>query len=164
MDKRIIIAKKDGSVTVRVPAQQARRMVADPVPVGEKPKPRWETDDEFLTRCMADPVHHGECESMTVMDKADVPRKDEYRNAWTFKAGKFGHDMVKARNLHRDLIREARKELFAQNDIAATWASINGDKAAMDAAKAEQKRLRDAPADPRIEAATTIAQLRAVTL
>lgn len=67
-------------------------------------------------------------------------------------------DMVKARAIWRERIRAARD--FASLDVQFQRALERGaDTAAIVAAK---QALRDAPADPRIDAATTLDALKAV--
>lgn len=100
---------------------------------------------------------------MTVMEAADIPNKSEpYRNAWVFDGKSFGHDMAKARELHRDKIRRERKPLLEAADIALMRAIETG--ADTKAIAAEKQRLRDAPANPAIDAAKTIEDLKRITL
>lgn len=174
--KRIIITKTDGSVTVRVPcAGDRRRFLVDPgkpatfdkktgkqLTAEVPPTFRDETDDEFLARVSATPVHHGEVFSMAVVDASEVPPKDEFRAAWTFDGKAFGHDMAKARELHREKIRRERKPHLEAADIALMRAIETG--ADTKAIAAEKQRLRDAPANPAIDAAKTIEDLKRITL
>jgi hypothetical protein len=39
------------------------------------------------------------------VDEAAFPRDDEFRHAWTFSGGTFGHDMARAREIHRNRLR-----------------------------------------------------------
>lgn len=149
MNKRIVITKADGSITIRTPA-----------PLDRRPD---ETEEAFLARCMAAPVRRGTVTGMTVVDAAEIPPDiDTYRNAWTFDGSKIAYDMTKAKNIHRDLVREARGALLSLADVAVSQALVKGDAKAVKDAEAERQRLRDATADPRIDAAKTIAELKAV--
>ena len=93
-------------------------------------------------------------------DPSSFPADDAFRGAWRFKDGKIGHDMTKAREIHRATIRRHRAELMAVLDVQFMRAVEEG--ADTKAISAEKKRLRDAPADPRIDAAKTIDELKAV--
>lgn len=88
----------------------------------------------------------------------------EYRGAWRDDAGKLGHDMKTARELHRDKLRRGRVQALAELDIEATRADEDGDAAKKADVVRRKKALRDAPAHPDIEAAQTIEQLREVKL
>lgn len=94
------------------------------------------------------------------VDPSAFPTDDTFRNAWRFHDGKIGHDMAKAREIHRDRIRRHRAELMGVLDIQFMRAVEEGSDTK--AISAEKKRLRDAPADPRIEAAKTVDELRTV--
>lgn len=68
-------------------------------------------------------------------------------------------NMTKARDIHRDKIRQARNPLLASKDVEFQRALETGaDTAAIVAAK---QALRDAPASAAIEAATTPDELKA---
>ena len=69
-------------------------------------------------------------------------------------------DMGVARNIHRDRIRTARTAALASLDVAFMRAQEQG--ADTSAIVAQKQELRDAPADPAIDAATTPAELKAV--
>jgi hypothetical protein len=68
--------------------------------------------------------------------------------------------MNKCREIHRNGIRATRKPLLEQLD--AEWMKAMGRSDAAKAAEVEAKRqaLRDAPADPLIDAATTPEELK----
>ena len=71
----------------------------------------------------------------------------------------IGLDMSKAKDIHRDKVREARGPLLAAKDIEFTRAQeTNADTTAIVAAK---QALRDAPAAAAIDAATTADELKA---
>jgi hypothetical protein len=119
---------------------------------------------EVVLGCEADAfpklsAHMGKFEAFKI-DPSIIPKNDPFRDAWTFKGGKIGHDMAKAREIHRATIRRHRAELMAVLDIQFMRAVEEG--ADTKAIVAEKKRLRDAPADPRIEAAKTVDELRTV--
>ena len=68
-------------------------------------------------------------------------------------------NMTKARDIHRDKVRQARNPLLALKDVEFQRALETGaDTAAIVAAK---QALRDAPASAAIDAATTPDELKA---
>ena len=68
-------------------------------------------------------------------------------------------NMTKARDIHRDKVRQARNPLLVAKDVEFQRALETGaDTAAIVAAK---QALRDAPASAAIEAATTPDELKA---
>lgn len=93
-----------------------------------------------------------------------VPPTRAYRDAWCDLGNRIGHDMPKARELHRDKLRAARALLLAELDVAYQRADEDGDQQEKARVVAEKRRLRDITNDPRINAATTIEALAAITL
>jgi len=73
-------------------------------------------------------------------------------------------DMNKAREIKRDQLRAERKPILEALDVAYMRAQEAGDTAKQDAIAADKQALRDATADPAIDAATTPDELKAVTL
>jgi hypothetical protein len=55
-----------------------------------------------------------------------------------------------------------RAPLFEENDTVLRDAMLSGDQVAIEAATKRRDDLRDATADPRIEAAQTIEELKAI--
>ncbi len=100
--------------------------------------------------------------SWRLVAREELPADRTYRNALRDdkKAG-LTHDMVKARSIHRDLIREARAPRLAELDVQYLRATETADPVAEEIVR-EKQVLRDATADPRIEAAQTIEELKAV--
>ena len=72
------------------------------------------------------------------------------------------HDMDKARNLKRQFIRLERAEKFQKLDVEFMRAIESGDTVAQAEIASKKARLREAPAHPGINAATTIEELSAV--
>ena len=71
----------------------------------------------------------------------------------------FGIDMAKAREIHKDNIRFARKPLLAELDVELQKAQETG--ASTTDIVAKKNALRDAPADSGIAAASDEAALKA---
>jgi hypothetical protein len=93
-----------------------------------------------------------------------VPAERTFRDAWTAganpEAGIISVDMDKAKTIWRDKIRAARNAAFPALDAAFMKALETG--ADTSAIVAQKQALRDAPADPAIDAATTPEELKAV--
>lgn len=94
-----------------------------------------------------------------VSDNA-FPKDRTYRNAWRWRGNRVEHDMPAAREIHRGLIRERRAKLFDELTVEQERAGRDATK--LDALESRRQRLRDATADPRIEAAKTIEELREI--
>ena len=97
-----------------------------------------------------------------VVDISAIPQDRTFRNAWQQNETLVQHEMVKAREIHRDHLRQIRGPLFAANDLAIRDAQIDGDAAALAQAVARRNALRNVTADPAIDAATTPEELKAV--
>ena len=95
-------------------------------------------------------------------EDAEIPADRSYRNAWACVDGKIVIDMPRARELHRAKLREARAYRMAELDVQFMRALESGGDTADIAA--QKQTLRDVTADPAIDAAETIDQLKAVTL
>lgn len=95
--------------------------------------------------------------------EADVPADRDYRDALVDRGiGSLEHDMARAREIHRGLLRHERAPKLAELDVAQLRAMEAGEDGA--AIAREKQRLRDITAHPAIEAATSIEELRAITL
>lgn len=91
----------------------------------------------------------------------DLPADRSYRPAWQDDGARVSHNMPKAREHHRSLIRRQRVAAFKQLDGDWMAAQSKG-AAAVAAVEAKRKAWRDAPSDPRIEAAKTIDDLKQI--
>ena len=136
--KRIIYTRPDGGLSVVCPALNT---------------------DEGLAAAQAKlPV---DAINPKVVDFSAIPQDRTFRNAWRQNETLVQHDMVKAREIHRERLRQARMPLFAANDIAIRDAQLEGDAAALAAAVTRRNALRDVTADAAIEAAQTPEELKA---
>lgn len=99
-------------------------------------------------------------------ERAELPADRDYRNAWCVLENNrgfyIGHDLEKAKDLHRAKLREARAPLLAAADVDFMRALEAG--ADPSQIVASKKALREITADPAIAAARTIEELKAVTL
>ena len=72
----------------------------------------------------------------------------------------FGIDMAKAREIHKNNIRNARESKFKELDISFQRAIETTDTSAQATIATQKQALRDAPADSAIDAATTTDELK----
>ena len=81
------------------------------------------------------------------------PTQTELQAAYKSNGSAIVIDMEAAKPIARDLIRQARAEHFKANDAATMIAMQRNDGDALEACRMRGDVLRDAPDDPRIEAA-----------
>jgi len=93
--------------------------------------------------------------------QADIPQDRTYRNAWKDDGQAIVHDMAKAREIHRDRLRQMRVQLFEVNDIALADALAERDEPKRLEAIAQRNALRDVTKAPAIDAAQTVEDLKA---
>lgn len=96
----------------------------------------------------------------------DIPTDRDYRNAMVAHPteARVVHDMVMARELHRQLLRTERTERLLLLDYDWMQATREKDVTAVAAVDAQKQALLDVTDDPRIEAAATVEDLKAITL
>lgn len=121
-----------------------------------------ESEDEFVARIAAKDVPADA--TVCIIDDADLPQDREFRDAWTLREGRVAHDMEKCREIWRNKLRAERAPKLAALDVEYMRADERGDAAAKAEIMARKQALRDAPADPRIDAAQTVEQLKQITL
>jgi len=92
---------------------------------------------------------------------ASIPSDRHFRNAWSLSGKTITEDMTAAKVIFKDKIREVRKDLLEEQDVAFMKALEAGDSSAQTAAKNAKTALRDAPAASAITNADTIAKLKA---
>jgi hypothetical protein len=96
-------------------------------------------------------------------DIVDENTDRTFRNAWKDDGGsKPGHDMAKAREIHRDRLRLLRAPLLDALDTEYLKADESGNQQDKKRIAARKQALRDVTADPAIEAAATPDELKAV--
>lgn len=105
------------------------------------------------------PQRRAEIASVTKINPADIPSDRTFRDAWDRK---LRVNMSKARDVWRDKIREARAPHLAALDVEYQRADEAGDTKWKKKIASRKQALRDAPADPRIDAAKTPDRLKAV--
>lgn len=90
------------------------------------------------------------------------PADAAYRHCLAPRSGRLEWDMPRAREHHRKLIRQARSRAFSVLDGQRAAAVRAKDVAAVTEIDVKAQVLADAPADPRIEAAQTVEELKRV--
>ena len=116
-----------------------------------------ETEDGFLERIRAKDVP-SDASNARIVDVADLPKDRTFRNAWR---ADLTVDMPKAREIHRDRLRAMRAPLLQALDVEYQKADERGDPTEKQRIAAKKQGLRDATADPTIEAARTPEELKA---
>lgn len=92
---------------------------------------------------------------------ATVPANRDFRGAWSLSGSVISEDLDKAKELFKAKIREARQPLLDAEDVVYMKALEADDADAKAASVTKKQALRDAPANPAIDAATDIAGLKA---
>jgi hypothetical protein len=95
-------------------------------------------------------------------DFVDESTDRYFRNAWKDGGDKPGVDMPKAREIHRDKLRVMRLRPLEALDTAYMRADEVGDQQEKRRIATQKQALRDVTADPRIDAAATPEELKAV--
>ena len=90
-----------------------------------------------------------------------VPSDRAFRGAWSLSGNVISEDMTSAKAIFKDKVREVRKPLLDEEDVVYMKALEADDATAKAASVAKKAALRDAPAAAAIDAATTIAELKA---
>jgi len=185
MSKVIVFKRHDGQVSVVRPAANARLIYVPCDNEGDDPQvvpaftiaalrdePAFlaaaavmspdafaETEVEFLARVMARSVPEDAIDP-AIIDEDSLPPRD-FRDAYALKSGKIDIDMTKAREVHRERLRQMRKPKLEALDIAYQRADERGDTAAKADIAGQKQALRDVTELPAIDAAANVYELRA---
>jgi hypothetical protein len=146
--KKIAYTRPDGGVSIVVPV----------ISIND---PQGFTEDDALARALGKDIPADAADARVIED-SDIPQDRAFRNAWKQTGGKVDVNMPKARDIQREKLRAARAPLLAALDVEFMRALEAGKPTA--AIVAEKNRLRDITSDPRIEAAQTPEQLKAIIL
>lgn len=93
------------------------------------------------------------------IEESDLPERT-YRDAWITKGGKkIDHDMVKARDIHKEILRVARLPLLLPLDNEYRLAEENNDLNKKEEVRVKKQILRDVTKHPGIEKAKTVEEL-----
>jgi hypothetical protein len=93
-------------------------------------------------------------------EKFNVDRR--YRNAMRDRDGKLEYCIHTARECHRNYMRRMRQNNLPMLDIQWMRAMAAGDTEHAAAIEMVRQRWRDAPIDPRIDAAQSVAELKVI--
>jgi hypothetical protein len=138
----IVWTRHDGGVSITWPV--------------EEPRP-GEDAAAYLAR-IAEQVVPRDC-SYALLARSAVPADRTFRDAFTFDGQALAIDMPKAREIHRHRIRAARAPLLAALDVDYQRADERGDATAKARIATRKQQLRDAPAHPGIDSATSADEL-----
>lgn len=144
--KAIVYERPDGGISVCRP-------------VISRDDPKGFTEADALARALAKDIPP-DAIGVHVVEPDDIPEDRTFRNAWKLDGKKVAVDMPKARELHKDRLRELRAPLLSALDVE--FQRSYKDPAAQDAIEAKKQALRDVTADPAIEAAKTPEQLSTI--
>jgi len=90
-----------------------------------------------------------------------IPSDRHFRGAWSLSGDVISEDLATAKTIFKDKIREVRKPLLEEQDVAYMRAIEADDSSAKTAAANKKTALRDAPAASAISDASNIAELKA---
>ena len=93
-----------------------------------------------------------------VIDEDDIPKNTFFERAWKIVDGKIKMDIARAREIHREHVRNARVSKLAELDVEFQRALETG--ASTTDIVAKKQALRDAPADSSIDAAINESELK----
>ena len=92
---------------------------------------------------------------------SSMPSNRHFRNAWTLSGDVISEDLVVAKTIFKNKIRDVRKPLLEAQDVLYMKAIEDGDSSAQSTVATKKKELRDAPAASAITNADTITKLKA---
>jgi hypothetical protein len=158
MSKRVVFAAGDGTAIIFAPATEKIAQLQSAAT-----KSGVALSDEQMAVVAA--ARRIEIETgssnATVCEDTDIPTDTTFRGAWM-----RGTDtavtvsMPRALAIAKDAVRTARAPLITALDVLFTKAQGAKNQTAADAAEARRQKLRDAPADTRLSAATDPAALK----
>ena len=100
--------------------------------------------------------------SWRIVGENEVPHDRDYRDACEDTGKAIMHNMAKARECFRRMLRHERAAKLVELDGQWMRATGQGKKSDVDAVEAERQKWRDAPADPRITAAGSVEELKQI--
>jgi len=89
------------------------------------------------------------------------PADRHFRGAWSLSGSVISEDMIVAKEIFKDKVREVRNPLLDAEDVVYMKALEADDTSAKAASVTKKTALRDAPAASAINAASDIAELKA---
>ena len=92
---------------------------------------------------------------------SSMPSNRHFRNAWTLSGDVISEDLVVAKTIFKNKIRDVRKPLLEAQDVLYMMALETNNSTQKSTIKTKKKELRDAPAASAIANADTITKLKA---
>ena len=135
-DIRFIYENDEGGITIVTPSDKTDL-----------------TLDEIKDKCCPSE------KTIVTINKSEMPSNRNFRNAWKLNSNNIETDMTKAKEIHKDNIRNARVSKLAELDIEFQKA-LETSASTTDIVSKKQA-LRDAPADSAITSAKTETELKA---
>lgn len=101
-----------------------------------------------------------------ILDSSELPNDAFFIDAWDidFDNSKIFENIEKARDICRNKLREDRIPYLEKLDIDFTRALEENNEALKQEIIAKKQKLRDAPADPRIENAISTEELKNINI
>ena len=99
-------------------------------------------------------------ENLINASSATIPSDRYFRDAWTLSGSTITEDLTTAKTMFKDKIREVRKPLLEEQDVAYMKAIEADDDDAKTAAANAKTALRNAPAASAITNAANITALK----
>ena len=99
-------------------------------------------------------------ENLINASSATIPSDKHFRDAWTLSGSTITEDLTTAKTMFKDKIREVRKPLLEEQDVAYMKAIEADDDDAKTAAANAKTALRNAPAASAITNAANITALK----
>ena len=146
--RKIIFTRPDGGVSVVVPA-------INTIP-----------DLENITEAEAEKRAWNKLPANAINPRfvtdADIPTDRTFRNAWKDGGVKIEVDMPKAREIHKNKLRDMRAPKLSKLDVDYMRADEEGNTALKVKIATQKRALRDVTADPQIASAKTPDELKTV--
>ncbi len=114
-------------------------------------------EDEFL-KCP--PEYVANVEGHRPMEESEMPEDRYFRGAWKHSEDKIHVDMEKAKDIHRDVLRELRKPKLEALDIEFIRADETFDDEEKSLIKVKKQELRDITEAPEIVNAKSLEELK----
>jgi hypothetical protein len=114
-------------------------------------------EDEFL-KCT--PEYVDNVEGHRPMEESEMPEDRYFRGAWTHSDDKINVDMDKAKDIHRNVLRELRKPKLEALDIEFIRADETFDDEEKSLIRIKKQELRDVTQAPEIVNAKSLEELK----
>lgn len=151
MPLRFAYTRPDGGVSIVVAAPRERL---------EKMLGKFASGENYIAHIRSRSIPQDASNVTQLPDDWAAPDDRTFRDAWEFEDGEVVCNMDKAREIHREYMRQARKPLLDALDVEFHRAYKDPTK--QDEIEAKKQALRDVTDEPDIEIASTPEELKAV--